>query len=337
MAGADRARARWTDPRLSQFGRHRGAVLCKEGLGRSPRIVCPCHRWTYNLDGSLMSAARMPDDFDTSDHGLRPVRVEVVAGVIYICLSDNPPAFDRFRTEMESALAPHDLEVENKPLIADCFEAGVNVRLGTTAWGLWRNREACGALPRAMVGLSDGQRAWTIGFERLVLATGARDCALAFAGWDQPGVMGALAFATLVSRYDAFAGRRVVILGSGALALGTARLALGRGIDVAALIEVRDAAQGEAEGIAVLAGHRLIRAEGGIDGVERVIVADADGAERTIACDTVIMAVDAVPAIELAEVGGAAVATEPMRGGAVIPAARAKSCPEAGWRAGRPG
>jgi thioredoxin reductase len=208
--------------------------------------------------------------------------------------------------------------VDNEPLIAECFEAGIDVRLGTTAWGLWRNREACGALPRAMLGLSDGAKAWTIGFETLLLATGARDCALAFDGWDQPGVMGALAFETLVRRYDAFAGRRVVILGSGELACGVARLALERGVEVAALIEVRDAPQSATEELPVRVSSRVIRAEGGIDGVERLIVASADDAEYALACDTVIMAVDAVPAIELAEVGGANVATEPMRGGAVI-------------------
>ena len=223
--------------------------------------------------------------------------------------------------------------VENEPLIADCFEAGVDVRLGTTAWGLWRNREACGALPRAILGLSDGQKAWTIGYERLVLATGARDCALAFAGWDLHGVMGALAFDTLVRRYDAFAGRRVVILGSGALALDTAHLALEHGIEVAALIEVRDAAQGDAGGLSVLTGHSVLRAEGGIDGVERVIVASAEGAEHAIACDTVIMAVDAVPAIELAEVAGASVVTEPLRGGAVIPGGAGEVLPGI-WLAG---
>jgi thioredoxin reductase len=211
--------------------------------------------------------------------------------------------------------------VENEPLIAECFEAGVDVRLGTMAWGLWRNREACGVLPRAMLGLADGQKSWTVGYDRLILATGARDCALAFAGWDQPGVMGALAFDTLVSRYDAFAGRRVVILGSGDLALETARIAAARGIEIAALIEVRDAVQGTGAtpDAPVLTGHRLIRAEGGIDGVERVIVAGPDGAERTLACDTVIMAIDQVAAIELAEVAGAQVVTEPLRGGAVIP------------------
>lgn len=90
--------------------RHRGAVLCKEGLGKSPRIVCPYHRWTYNLDGSLLVAPRMPDDFDASQHGLRPVAIEIVAGVIYICLADNPPAFETFRRDMTPLLAPHDLE-----------------------------------------------------------------------------------------------------------------------------------------------------------------------------------------------------------------------------------
>jgi thioredoxin reductase len=212
--------------------------------------------------------------------------------------------------------------VESEPLIAEAFEAGIDVRLGVTAWGLWRNRDGSGALPQAMLGLSDGQRSWTAGYAALVLATGARDCALHFAGWDQPGVMGALAFDTLVSRYDAFAGRRVVILGSGDLALDTALLARARGIEVAAVIEVRDAAQSStawpAE-LTVLTGHRVIRAEGGIDGVERIVVASPGGAESVLDCDTVILAIDAVPAIELAEVGGAAVVTEPHRGGAVIP------------------
>ena len=212
--------------------------------------------------------------------------------------------------------------VETEPLIAEAFEAGIDVRLGVTAWGLWRNRDGSAALPEAMLGLADGQRSWTAGYRTLVLATGARDCALHFAGWDQPGVMGALAFHTLVARYDAFAGTRVVILGSGDLALEIAALARSRGIAVAAVIEVRATVQGDAAhhpDIAVLTGHRLLRAEGGIDGVERVVVASPDGAESTIACDTVILAIDAVPAIELAEVGGSAVITDPQRGGAVTP------------------
>lgn len=225
--------------------------------------------------------------------------------------------------------------VEAEPMIAAAFEAGVDVRLGTVAWGLWRNRENLAALPQAMLGLSDGTRAWTMGFAHLILATGSRDCALHFAGWDQPGVMGALAFDTLVRRYRAFAGSRVVVVGSGALAAETARLAESNGIAVAAMIEVRDRAQADCAGIAapLLAGHRLVRATGGIDGVEALVVADAAGGETVLACDTVVMAIDAVPAIELAEVAGAPVVTDPLRGGAVTPGGAGEVLPHI-WLAG---
>ena len=76
--------------------RHRGSILCQPGLGYAPKLVCPYHRWTYNLDGSLFAATRMPDDFERNEHGLKPVAVRVVAGGIFICLSDNPPPFDEF-------------------------------------------------------------------------------------------------------------------------------------------------------------------------------------------------------------------------------------------------
>jgi Rieske 2Fe-2S family protein len=76
--------------------RHRGSILCQPGLGTAPKLVCPYHRWTYNLDGSLLAATRMPDDFEKADHGLKPVAVRISAGGIFICLSDDPPSFDEF-------------------------------------------------------------------------------------------------------------------------------------------------------------------------------------------------------------------------------------------------
>lgn len=90
--------------------RHRGARLCEDGHGGSPRLVCPYHRWTYDLDGSLVVAARMPEDFDRSAHGLKPVHVEVLCGVIYVCLADSPPDFAPFRHNLEPLLAPHNLD-----------------------------------------------------------------------------------------------------------------------------------------------------------------------------------------------------------------------------------
>lgn len=86
--------------------RHRGSVLCQPGHGAAPKIVCPYHRWTYNLDGSLFAATRMPEDFDKSAHGLRPVAVRVVASAIFICLADDPPPFDQFAAQFAEYAGP---------------------------------------------------------------------------------------------------------------------------------------------------------------------------------------------------------------------------------------
>lgn len=90
--------------------RHRGAELCPAGSGRNMRLVCPYHQWTYDLSGRLIHAGRMGAGFERDAHGLRPVHVEIVAGVIFVCLADEPPPFAAFRERLEPALAPHRLE-----------------------------------------------------------------------------------------------------------------------------------------------------------------------------------------------------------------------------------
>jgi Rieske 2Fe-2S family protein len=89
--------------------RHRGSQICPAGRGAAQRLVCPYHRWTYELSGELAHAARMPADFRKSDHGLSPIRVEAVAGVIYACLAQEPPPIESFRRALMPLLAPHDL------------------------------------------------------------------------------------------------------------------------------------------------------------------------------------------------------------------------------------
>jgi hypothetical protein len=172
-----------------------------------------------------------------------------------------------------------------------------------------------------VVGLADAQRSWLAGFDRIVLATGARDLALAFPGWNQPGVMGAAALEMLLIRYDAFAGRRVLILGSHDLALETALLAQERGLEVAGLVEVRDTPQGSAEladrvvaaGIAIHCGAAITGAKGGIDGVEFATLSTGE----TIACDTICVAVGLVPSIELVDAMHGPRRLDALRGGYV--------------------
>ncbi len=90
--------------------RHRGAQICADGAGRSARITCPYHQWTYELDGSLVHAGAMPEGFDKGMHGLKPLAVEVVAGAIYVSLADSPPDFTAFRADLEPMLAPFNLK-----------------------------------------------------------------------------------------------------------------------------------------------------------------------------------------------------------------------------------
>jgi glycine betaine catabolism A len=89
--------------------RHRGSQLCPTGHGQRSWIICPYHQWTYDLDGRLANAPRMPETFDRAQHGLRPIHVETVAGSVYVCLADDPPEFDAFRQQLSPLLAPHNL------------------------------------------------------------------------------------------------------------------------------------------------------------------------------------------------------------------------------------
>ena len=89
--------------------RHRGAQICADGQGAAARLVCPYHRWTYELTGELVHAARMGEDFDPAAHGLNPIRVESVGGVLYVCLAKNPPPIADFHEKFAPLIAPHNL------------------------------------------------------------------------------------------------------------------------------------------------------------------------------------------------------------------------------------
>ncbi len=207
------------------------------------------------------------------------------------------------------------------PDLEKAMEAGAELLLGTTAWGVYRNGPGVASLPEQVVGLADAERSWMVGFGKIVLATGARDLALAFPGWNQPGVMGAAALQMLLTRYDAFAGRRMLVLGSHELALETALLAHGRGVEVLGLIETRDAPQGrddlvaavKAAGIPITCGQTIASAKGGIDGVEAATLTNGE----TIACDTICVAIGLVPSIELVDAMHGPRALNPTRGGYV--------------------
>lgn len=79
--------------------RHRGAELCAASENRlaSRLLVCPYHRWSYDLSGRLVRTpyVSMTGDFKPEDHALFPVAVTVWNGFVFLCLAEDPPPFDR--------------------------------------------------------------------------------------------------------------------------------------------------------------------------------------------------------------------------------------------------
>jgi anthranilate 1,2-dioxygenase large subunit len=76
---------------------HRGALVRRETRGNARDHVCIYHRWCYNLDGSLRGLpfrqglkgkGGMSPEFKPADHGLRRLKVESYAGVIFASFRD---------------------------------------------------------------------------------------------------------------------------------------------------------------------------------------------------------------------------------------------------------
>ena len=175
--------------------------------------------------------------------------------------------------------------VAARPDLEQAIESGVDVRLGVYAWGAFVTGATSRALPHPLLGLADEERSWLVSFDRMIVAAGARDLALAFPGWDRPGVMGARGADTAIRLYQAFAGRRLVVLGAGALGLGVARAAQEAGLEVAAIVDVgaqaaADAAALRTRGIPIHTEH-AIRATLGTAEVEGVRIAPLADPERS--------------------------------------------------------
>lgn len=73
--------------------RHRGSRVLAEESGTCKRVIsCPFHGWSYNLDGTLRSAA-MPDslpDLDKKEFGLKPIELEIWMGFVFLRFLPGP-------------------------------------------------------------------------------------------------------------------------------------------------------------------------------------------------------------------------------------------------------
>ncbi|GGU16081.1 (Fe-S)-binding protein [Nocardioides albus] len=105
--------------------RHRGSRLLESACGSIGNIVCPYHQWTYRVDGSLIFAESQQDSFEYDKFGLKPVNVRAVGGLVFLCLSDEPPAdFDEVSQFIEPYLKPYSLATAKVAHQTDIVEEG---------------------------------------------------------------------------------------------------------------------------------------------------------------------------------------------------------------------
>ncbi len=229
--------------------------------------------------------------------------------------------------------------VETNPGLAEAFELGIDVQLGVYVAGAFVNGPTVHTLAKPVLALADEERSWMVSFDRLIVASGARDLGMSFAGWEKPGVMGAQAATALLQRYRAFDGRKLMVMGSGAVGLQTALTALNEGVAVAGIVEVASSVQGPEtlraalaeRGVAFHLGHAIKEAVGTAE-VEGAVIVRLDaadqpiaGSETTITCDTIVTAVGVVPNVELLDVLGCRLTFRSELGG-YVPTIDASGC-----------
>jgi phenylpropionate dioxygenase-like ring-hydroxylating dioxygenase large terminal subunit len=92
--------------------RHRAARLL-EGSGACPgAITCRYHGWTYTLEGRLrgLPVRESFPSLDRTEYGLLPVRSEIFASFVFICLAGDPPSVASLWGDMADDFLPYQFE-----------------------------------------------------------------------------------------------------------------------------------------------------------------------------------------------------------------------------------
>jgi len=228
----------------------------------------------------------------------------------------------RFFGTKEHYAGERGYEIGRK-LLDQVHSLGVDVHLSTVVWGAFEG-------PILGCAAADG-RSYFLCAERVVLATGASELALAFPGWTLPGVMGAGAAQTLMNLHRVLPGTRVLMVGSGNVGLIVSFQLMQAGARTAAIVEAAPRLGGwevhadrvRRAGVPILTRHTILEALGK-DHVTGVVIAALDdsgapvpGTERHLRVDLVCLAVGLKPQTQLAGMLGLAMIDDPRRGGRV--------------------
>lgn len=149
------------------------------------------------------------------------------------------------------------------------------------------------------------ERLWQVRAKRVVLATGSIERHMVFADNDRPGVMLASAARTYLNHYGVAVGRNVGIYTANDSAYAAALDLKKAGVNIAAIVDLRDNPAGQmvdearAAGIEIHDGRAVIRVGGRLRVKSMTVQKRTGGGERSIPIDALLMSAGWTPSVHL--------------------------------------
>ena len=207
-----------------------------------------------------------------------------------------------------------------RQLLDEATQLGVEVSMNSVVLGVYENR---------VMNVMIRDRIEHLKAQKILIATGASENMIPFAGWTLPGVIGAGAAQTLANIHGIRPGERLLMVGSGNVGLVVAYQMLQAGCQVVAVIDAAPkiggygvhAAKVARYGVPFLMSHTVKEAHG-TDRVQGVTIVQVDekwkavpGTEKKLDVDTICVAVGLNPMTQLLKMSGCKMVHVPKLGG----------------------
>ena len=149
------------------------------------------------------------------------------------------------------------------------------------------------------------ERLWQVRAKRVILAAGAIERHMVFADNDRPGIMLASAGRTFLNHYGVAVGRKVGVYTSNDSAYGAAIDLKKAGVDVAAIVDLRDNPTGKAVdearalGIEINHGRAVVSVGGRLRVASMTIEPKNGGPSRTVDIDALLVSAGWTPSVHM--------------------------------------